>query len=161
MPAYIPSLAELYTDDTARIALSADHLFQYGGTSNYDELKGAKVDNNGAYGENAAKIYGGSTTKKSYSKMERFKDLGVPVMIVHYSKPVQTDAKLCHALHHYSDDDNQSSMMAEDRFSKMFETMMHGSLNKLHNKVHNKVHNKMNKTKSKRQHNTKGTKRRG
>ena len=157
MPAYIPSLAELYSDDTARIALPADHLFQYGGTSNDDELRGSDVDHNGEYSENTAKIYGGSTTKKNYSKMERFKDLGVPVMIVHYSKPVQTDAKLCHALHHYSDDDNQSSMLSEDKFSAMFETMMHGYFNKLHNKVHKK----MNKTKSKRQHNTKGTKRRG
>ena len=157
MPAYIPSLAELYSDDAARIALSADHLFQYGGTTNETELKGAEVDHNGEYGENTAKIYGGSTTKKSYSKMERFKDLGVPVMIVHYSKPAQTDTKLCHALHHYSADDVQSSMLSEDRFSAMFETMMHGSLNKLHNKIGKK----MNKTKSKRQHNTKGTKRRG
>lgn len=142
MPYYNSSLANQYSNELGRVTLPIIGLLN---NSN-------NKDNNQEYDENSNKIYGGSLNTDSHSKFDRFKDLGIPAIIIYKTDNENADHKLQHVFKSYSSNED-SLLLNEDKFEKMFKFMLHGQSDQIKpSKIKKSV------TKSNRRPNKKSTK---
>ena len=173
MPYYNSSLANQYSNELGRATLPIIGLL-----NNYNN----KDNNNQEYDENSNKIYGGSVNTNSHSKFDRFKDLGIPAIIIYQTDNENADHKLQHIFtpflisnahvvgvnelkgndtmrisnaqrcKSYSSNED-SHLLNEDKFEKMFKFMLHGQSDQIKpSKIKKSV------TKSNRRPNKKSTK---
>ena len=77
MPYYNSSLVDQYSNELGRVTLPIIGLL-----NNYNNNDN---NNNQEYDKNSNKIYGGSLNSDSHSKFDRFKDLGIPALIIHHT----------------------------------------------------------------------------
>lgn len=143
MPYYNSSLADQYSNELGRVTLPIIGLLN--NYNNYDK-------NYQEYDKNSNKIYGGSLNSDSHSKFDRFKDLGIPAIIIHKIDKQNADHKLQHVFKSYSSNED-SPLLNEDKFEKMFKFMLHGQSDQIKpSKIKKSV------TKSNRRPNKKSTK---
>lgn len=146
MPYYNSSLADQYSNELGRVTLPIIGLLN--NYNNYDK-------NNQEYDKNSNKIYGGALNQDNHSKFDRFKDLGIPALIIHQTcqnNSSNMDPRLKYAFTTYSSNED-SPLLNEDKFEEMFRFMLHGQSDKINpNKIKKSV------TKSNRRPNKKGTK---